>query len=72
MPRISYRQRSILKVVVEQIQSWKSAMNINSPIYHTYNKESVDALKISTEDKTDLLNFLDNLLNFVKDQENES
>lgn len=62
------KQKQICDLVIQQASFWKSSNDIDSPIYYCDNFESVRSLELSEEDEEDLTNFLDNLLNFVKEK----
>lgn len=63
------KQKEICDLIINQVSFWKSSNDINSPTHYCDNSESVRSLEgLSEEDEEDLTNFLDNLLNFVKEK----
>lgn len=62
------KQKEICDLVIQQASFWKSSNDIDSPTHYCDNSESVRSLELSEEDEEDLTNFLDNLLNFVKER----
>lgn len=62
------KQKQICDLVIQQASFWKSSNDIDSPTHYCDNSESVRSLELSEEDEEDLTNFLDNLLNFVKER----
>lgn len=62
------KQKQICDLVIQQANFWKSSDDINSPTHYCDNSESVRSLELSEEDEEDLTNFLDNLLNFIKEK----
>lgn len=63
------KQKEICDLIISQVSFWKSSNDINSPTHYCDNSESVRSLEgLSEEDEEDLTNFLDNLLNFVKEK----
>ena len=62
------KQKQICDLVIQQANFWKSTNDINSPTHYCDISESVKSLELSEEDEEDLTNFLDNLLNFVKEK----
>lgn len=62
------KQKEICDLIINQVSFWKSSNDINSPTHYCDNSESVRNMEgLSEEDEEDLTNFLNNLLNFVKD-----
>lgn len=63
------KQREICSLIREQAFFWENCNDIGSSTLYCDNEESVGNLdiKISDDDKEDLTNFLDNLLNFIKE-----
>lgn len=61
-------QKEISKLIISQIEFWNN-MGIESPInYETNNDRVREELKfLDEEDVEDLTNFLNNLLNFIKE-----
>jgi len=68
MSKATDKQKQICDLIIEQANFWKSSNDINSPTHYCDNFESVISLDLSEEDEEDLTNFLDNLLNFVKEK----
>ena len=63
------KQKRLCDLVIKQASFWKSSNDIDSPTLYCDNYESVRSLEgLSEEDEEDLTNFLDNLLNFVKEK----
>lgn len=63
------KQKQICDLVIQQASFWKISNDIDSPTHYCDNSESVRSLEgLSEEDEEDLTNFLDNLLNFVKEK----
>lgn len=62
------KQKQICDLIIQQASFWKSSNDIDSPTHYCDNSESVRSLELSEEDEEDLTNFLDNLLNFVKEK----
>ena len=63
------KQKQICDLVIQQANFWKSSNDIDSPTHYCDNNESVSDIDwLSEEDEEDLTNFLDNLLNFVKEK----
>lgn len=63
------KQKEIYDLIINQVSFWKSSNDINSPTHYCDNSESVRSMEgLSEEDEEDLTNFLDNLLNFVKEK----
>lgn len=63
------KQKEICDLIINQVSFWKSSNDINSPTHYCDNSESVRSIEgLSEEDEEDLTNFLDNLLNFVKEK----
>ena len=67
MAKATDKQKQICDLVIQQANFWKSSNDINSPTHYCDNSEFVRTLELSEEDEEDLTNFLDNLLNFVKE-----
>jgi hypothetical protein len=67
--KATYKQKEICDLIINQVSFWKSSNDINSPTHYCDNSESVRSIEgLSEEDEEDLTNFLDNLLNFVKEK----
>ena len=66
--KLTNKQKKICDLFIQQANFWKSSNDINSPSHYCNNSESVRSLELSEEDEEDLTNFLDNLLNFVKEK----
>ena len=62
------KQKQICDLVIQQAIFWKSSNDIDSTTHYCDNSESVRSIELSEEDEEDLTNFLDNLLNFVKEK----
>lgn len=62
------KQKQICDLVIQQVSFWKSSNDIDSLTHYSDNYKSVRSLELSEEDEEDLTNFLDNLLNFVKEE----
>lgn len=67
------RQKSLGNLIRSQVHFWVNCNDINSPTLYCDNSESVEIFveesNLSKEDKEDLNNFLDNLLNFIKEKQ---
>lgn len=70
MSKATDKQKQICDLVIQQASFWKSSNDIDSPTHYCDNSESVISLELSEEedDEEDLTNFLDNLLNFIKEK----
>lgn len=61
------KQKQICDLIINQVSFWKTSNDINSPTHYSDNSESVRNMEgLSEEQEEDLTNFLDNLLNYIK------
>jgi hypothetical protein len=61
-------QKEICDKILQQVEFWKSSNDINSPSHYCENNTVVETIEcLSDEDKEDLINFLDNLFDFIKE-----
>lgn len=63
------KQKQICDLIISQVSFWKTSNDINSPTHYSDNSESVRNMEgLSEEQEEDLTNFLDNLLNYIKQE----
>lgn len=61
------KQKEICDLIIQQVEFWKSSNDIDSPTHRVDNYESVKVLdELKEDDEEDLINFLDNLLSFIR------
>jgi hypothetical protein len=66
--KATIQQKKICDLIIAQINFWKESNDINSSTHYCDNSESIISSEfLNGEDQEDLINFLDNLLNFVKE-----
>lgn len=62
------KQKRICDVIKSQIEFWKTSNDIGSPTHYCDNEQAIEQLELSADDTEDLTNFMNNLLNFIKEQ----
>lgn len=62
------RQKQICDAIKSQVEFWKTSNDIDSPTHYCDNEQAIEQLELSADDTEDLTNFMNNLLNFIKEQ----
>ena len=62
------KQKQICDLVIQQASLWKTSNDIDSSTHYCDNAQAVEQLELPAEDTEDLINFMNNLLNFIKEQ----
>lgn len=62
------KQKQICDVIKSQIEFWKTSNDIGSPTHYCDNEQAIEQLELPEDDTEYLINLIDNLLDFIKEQ----